>query len=211
VSPSPPGTIVFRGPTNQPRFALTFDDGPSDCTKGLLDLLERRGVKATFFMVGSEVEAHRDVARAVRDTGHEIGLHSMAHLNHDDDADAALADVRDGADTIEHLLGVRLSLFRAPYGHFVLSTLLESERRGWTPIYWSAWGLDWLEAEVPQSIADRAIADLAPGAIVLLHDGRFQKPMHCSRMLEALELILDEAEQRGLEPVTVGELLGIES
>jgi len=208
VSPSAPGTIVFRGPTDTARIALTFDDGPSECTRGLLDLLERRGVKATFFMVGSEVESHPDIARAVRDAGHQVGLHSMAHLDHDDAADAALADVREGADAIERLLGVRPALFRAPYGHFVLSTLLESDRRGWTPIYWSAWGLDWLEDEVAQSIADRVIADLAPGTIVLLHDGRRQKPMHCGRMLEALELVLDEAQRRGLEPVTVGELLG---
>jgi peptidoglycan/xylan/chitin deacetylase (PgdA/CDA1 family) len=203
VSPIVPGTIVFRGPADRPRIALTFDDGPSDCTNEVLDLLARHGVKATFFMVGSQVELHPEIARKVRDGGHEVGLHSMHHLDHAGvELDAALADVRDGAEAIGEF-----RLFRAPYGHFVPVTLAESERRGWTPVHWSAWGEDWREGEDTQTIADRVIADLAPGAIVLLHDGRREKRMDCERMLGALELVLAEARRRGLEAVTVSELL----
>ncbi len=207
MSPTVPGTIVFRGPLDRARIALTFDDGPSDCTTKVLELLDRHGVKATFFMDGRQVLEFRDVARRVRDAGHEIGLHSMKHLNHDESGEDALCDVREGAEVIERELEVKLTLFRAPYGHFVLATLLESERRNWTPVYWSAWGEDWKPEETAESIAGRVIADLSPGAIVLLHDGRREKSFECPRLLDALDLILDEARSRRLESVTVSELL----
>jgi peptidoglycan/xylan/chitin deacetylase (PgdA/CDA1 family) len=206
VSPAPPGTIVFRGPTDSGRIALTFDDGPSECTSEVLTVLERHRAKATFFMLGSEVETHVEIALSVRDAGHEIGLHSMTHLDHDQHQDKALADVREGAAAIERELGIQLCLFRPPYGHFFVATLRECESRGWTPVYWSAWGLDWGATDA-QAIAGRVIEDLAPGTIVLLHDGRREKAFDCQRLLEALELILAEAERRGLEPVTVSELL----
>jgi peptidoglycan/xylan/chitin deacetylase (PgdA/CDA1 family) len=169
----------------------------------VLDVLARLDVKATFFMVGGQVKLHPDIAQRVRDGGHDVGLHSMAHLDHAGvGREAALADVRDGAEAIGDV-----RLFRAPYGHFVPATLAESERCGWTPVHWSAWGEDWREGESAETIASRVIADLAPGAIVLLHDGRREKHIECERMLGALELVLAEARSRGLEPVTVSELL----
>jgi peptidoglycan-N-acetylglucosamine deacetylase len=164
-------------------------------------------VKATFFMDGRQVNDHPDIARRVRDRGHEIGVHSMAHLDHDKDVEIALTDVREGAEVIESTLGVELKLFRAPYGHFALTTLREAERRGWVPVHWSAWGMDWNEGEDATTIAARVIADLAPGAIVLLHDCRRDKHVDCGPKLGALELVLAEARRRGLEPVTVSELL----
>ncbi len=208
MTPAAPGAIVFHGPTEAPRFALSFDDGPSPCTGELLDLLAARAVKATFFMVGSQLRREPQIGERVRDEGHEVALHSMAHLDHAEvGAQAASADLLDGAQEIEGALGVRLGLFRAPFGHFVPATLALAEQRGWTSVHWSAWGEDWREGEGASSIAERVIADLRPGAIVLLHDGRREKPIECERMLGALELVLEEAGRRGLTPVTVGELL----
>ena len=148
------------------------------------------------------------IGAQVRDAGHEIGVHSMEHLDHAEvGREASVADVVEGAAAIEQALGVTPRLFRAPYGHFVPGTLAEAERRGWTCVHWSAWGEDWREAETRESIAARAIADLRPGAIVLLHDGRREQAIECERMLGAVEDVLAEARRRGLEPVTVGELL----
>jgi peptidoglycan-N-acetylglucosamine deacetylase len=206
---APAGRIVTHGPSDSGEIALTFDDGPSYCTEQLLELLEHQGLRATFFMVGSQLELLPEVARRVRDAGHEVGVHSMRHLDHAViEREQAVADVVEGADAIERQLDVSVRLFRAPYGRFVPGTLTEAKRRGWTCVHWSAWGVDWQAGESAQSIADRVIADLAPGAIVLLHDGRREKEVDCQRMLEALGLVLAEAKRRGLEPVTVGELLG---
>jgi peptidoglycan/xylan/chitin deacetylase (PgdA/CDA1 family) len=202
------GTIVVHGPSERPRFALTFDDGPGPCTAELLELLDQAGAKATFFLVARQVENDPALARRVRDAGHEIGLHSMAHLDHERlEREQAVADVVDGAALIERELDVELRLFRAPYGHFVPGTLAEAERRRWRCVSWSAWGEDWLAGESADSIAARVLVDLGPGAIVLLHDSRREKAVDCARMLTALESILDDAERRGLEPVTVSELL----
>ncbi len=206
------GAIVAHGPSASARFSLSFDDGPSPCTERLLDLLAGSAVKATFFMVGSQLLREPEIGALVRDAGHEIGVHSMEHLDHAEvGREASVADVVEGAATIEQTLGVAPRLFRAPYGHFVPGTLAEAEaeRGGWTCVHWSAWGEDWREGETRESIAARVIADLRPGAIVLLHDGRREQAIECDHVLGAVEDVLAEAGRRGLEPVTVGELLGL--
>jgi peptidoglycan/xylan/chitin deacetylase (PgdA/CDA1 family) len=203
------GAVVVHGRADTPRFALTFDDGPSPCTAKLLPVLERRGVRATFFMVGSQVERDPGQARAVLAAGHEIGTHSMSHLEHQHaPREEAVADMLDGAKAIERALGMEPRLYRAPYGHFAPGAFAEAERRGWTCVLWSAEGSDWRTGEDAHAIFERIAPDLRPGAIVLLHDGRREKPIDCERMLAALELILNEGERRGLAAVTVGELLG---
>jgi peptidoglycan/xylan/chitin deacetylase (PgdA/CDA1 family) len=203
------GTILVHGPTDLPRFALTFDDGPGAGTRAVLEQLEGRAARGTFFLVGSQVERNSELGRAVRDGGHEVGSHSMTHLDHAEcGRREALADMLEGVAAIERVLGIEPRLYRAPYGHFVPVTLAEAERRGWRCVYWSASGEDWREGETGWSIAGRVLEDLSPGAIVLLHDARHAKPVTCEPMLEALEVVLDEAARRGLEPVTVSELLG---
>jgi peptidoglycan-N-acetylglucosamine deacetylase len=210
VTPAAPGAIVVHGPRERPRFALSFDDGPSGCTEALLEALERRATRATFFMVGSQVELDPGRARAVLAAGHEVGSHSMEHLDHQHaPRSEAVADMVDGAVAIERALGVEPRLYRAPYGHFAPGTLAEAERRGWTCVSWSAEGVDWRAGETAHALFERIAPDLAPGAIVLLHDGRREQAVDCERMIEALGMVLDEATRRGLEPVTVGELLGL--
>jgi peptidoglycan/xylan/chitin deacetylase (PgdA/CDA1 family) len=204
------GAIVVRGPRERPRFALTFDDGPGAGTAAALELLAKRGAKGTFFLVGTELQRHPELGRAIRDAGHELGSHSMAHLDHAEAGrQEALADMIEGAEAIERVLGVEPRLYRAPYGHFVPVTLAEAERRGWTCLYWSASGEDWREGESGTSIAERVLEDLGAGAIVLLHDARHGQPASCGPMLAALDVVLAEAARRGLEPVTVSDLLAV--
>jgi len=74
-------------------------------------------------------------------------------------------------------------------------------------VLWSASGEDWREGETGESISTRILPDLVPGAIVLLHDARRAKPTNCAPMLEGLALVLEESNERGLVPVTVGDLL----
>jgi peptidoglycan/xylan/chitin deacetylase (PgdA/CDA1 family) len=208
VSPGSAGTIVRRGTTRCSRFALTFDDGPGACTGRVLDLLARWRARATFFLVGNQVQRHPDLAHRVRVEGHEVGSHSMTHLDHlEVEPERAVADMVDGAAAIERVLGFEPRLYRGPYGRFVPTTLSEAGQRGWTCVHWSASGNDWVEGETGSSIAGRVIERLAPGVIVLLHDSRRAMPTRCEPMLEALEMLLEEASRRGMEPVTVSELL----
>jgi peptidoglycan/xylan/chitin deacetylase (PgdA/CDA1 family) len=200
--------IFYRGPRELAKVAFTFDDGPSTSTPLVLDLLARHRVKATFFMVGSQVERHPDVVVAVRDAGHEIGSHSMRHHEHQHaERELAVTDMLEGAAAIERVLGIEPRLYRGPYGQFAPGTLAEAERRGWACVLWSAEGSDWRSGETAAAIVERVLPDLREGAIVLLHDGRRELPTDRQAMLEALEQLLAEGARRGLTPVTVSELL----
>lgn len=191
-----------------PRVALTYDDGPGRGTPGVLDLLTRHEARATFFMVGSEVERDPDTARAVRDAGHDVGSHSMRHLDHEAvTPDEAVADMLGGARAIEEALGVEPRLYRAPYGRFVPATVAEAERRGWTCVHWSTLGMDWLEDATPRSVADNVLRDLRPGGIVLLHDSRRAKAMRPEPVVGGTELLLGELARRGLRSVGLSEML----
>src|SRR5258706_7997578 len=73
------GETIWRGKLDTNAVALTFDDGPSEETEAILDVLKEYGIKATFFMIGTQVETFPDVARRVVSEGHEIGNHSLSH------------------------------------------------------------------------------------------------------------------------------------
>jgi peptidoglycan/xylan/chitin deacetylase (PgdA/CDA1 family) len=187
---------------------LTYDDGPGTATPQLLELLGAHGARATFFMVGSEVERDPELARAVTAAGHEIGSHSMHHLDHRAvDPDAAVADMLAGARAIAEVLGFEPALYRAPYGHFTPETVAEAKRLGWTCVHWSALGQDWEEGVTGRTVADRVLPDLAAGAIVLLHDARRAKPIRVEPVVEATSILLDEIRSRGLRATTVGEMM----
>ena len=184
------------------QVALTFDDGPGRSTRALLDLLARHGAQATFFMVGSEALRDPGTARAVVAAGHEVGSHSMRHLDHEAVSEAeAVADMVEGAGAIAQVLGFEPPLYRAPYGHFVPATVAEAHRRGWACVHWSALGEDWLAEATPRSVFDLVVRDLGPGAIVLLHDSRREKPMNPEPVVGGTALLLEELERRGLRAV----------
>jgi peptidoglycan/xylan/chitin deacetylase (PgdA/CDA1 family) len=199
---------VARGAQAGTAVSLTFDDGPGRSTEEILKVLDRHDARATFFMVGSQAERFPHIARWVVSAGHEVGSHTFSHLDHHSVAPSeAVSDMIAGAEAIAGVLGFEPRLYRAPYGHFVPETAAEAERRGWACIYWSALGYDWEEQATPRSVADRVLADLDPGAIVLLHDSRRAKPMDPEPVAGATAILLDEIERRGLRAVPVGEIL----
>jgi peptidoglycan-N-acetylglucosamine deacetylase len=200
--------VVDRGPPESGSVCLTYDDGPGRSTPELLEILARHGARATFFMVGTEVERFPEIARRVVAGGHEVGSHTLIHLDHATiDPAHALADMLAGAEAIERVLGFEPAYYRAPYGHFVQAAVKEAMRRGWTCVHWSALGCDWEEGATPRSVADRVLADLKPGAIVLLHDSRRAKPMNPEPVIGATAILLDEFERSGLRAVTLDEML----
>jgi peptidoglycan/xylan/chitin deacetylase (PgdA/CDA1 family) len=202
------GKVVDRLAPESGGVCLTYDDGPGPNTPQLLDILAQHGARATFFMVGTEVERFPEVARRAVAEGHAVGSHTLAHLDHDAVGPAeAVADMVAGAKAIERALGFEPTLYRAPYGYFVEATVDEATRRGWTCVHWSALGYDWEEEATPRSVGDRVLADLKPGAIVLLHDSRRAKPMEPEPMIGATVLLLGELERRGLKAVTIDEML----
>jgi peptidoglycan/xylan/chitin deacetylase (PgdA/CDA1 family) len=204
-------TIVVHGSPESEHFALTFDDGPErGATDHLLDLLELHDVKATFFCVGDQIERDPQLAHEVLARGHEIGSHTQRHLNHHDREPEALQDFLDGVATLNRVLEVEPDFYRPPYGHFTHKVLAAAEQRRMRSVFWSSWGIDWLEDDA-DTIAARVFEDLRPGAIVLLHDAATYAPRSdCTPTIDAVGMVLTEAERRGLHAVTVGQLLEIQ-
>ena len=200
--------MLYRGHGKRPEVALTYDDGPGTSTRAILDLLAAHGARGTFFMVGSEVQRDPELAREVVTAGHDVGSHSMHHLDHESvGAAASVADMIDGAHAVEGVLGFEPRLYRAPYGHFVPATVAAARERGWTCVHWSAMGEDWDEYATGRSVADRILPDLVAGAIVLLHDSRRAKAMNPEPVIDATRLLLEEMERRSLRGVGVHDIL----
>jgi peptidoglycan/xylan/chitin deacetylase (PgdA/CDA1 family) len=187
--------------------AVTFDDGPHrEGTPAVLEVLASAGVAATFFLVGEQVRARPALARSIADAGHEIALHGDRHtLLLRRRVGALGADLDRATAAIEDATGRPLVLYRPPYGVFSSGALALVRERGLTPVLWSAWGRDWERRATPQSIVRRVARDLAPGAVVLLHDSdAYSSEGSWRRTATALPSVIAAIEDLGLpaEPLS---------
>jgi len=181
--------------------ALTFDDGPHpEGTPATLEVLARRGATATFFLVGEQVDAHPDVARAIVEAGHEVAVHGYRHtLLLRRRARSLSADLDRAVGSIEAATGIAPRLYRPPYGVFSARGLELVRARGWRPLLWSRWGRDWERRATPESIARRASRDLRPGDVVLLHDSdAYSSADSWRRTVAALPSLLDAVAAVGV-------------
>jgi peptidoglycan/xylan/chitin deacetylase (PgdA/CDA1 family) len=201
------GPSVWRGPAERRSIALTFDDGPSESTPELLDLLERRQMRATFFQCGLNVERLPEVAREVAARGHELGNHSHMHPRFYLRSRRFLYEELARAQyIISANTGVTPRLFRAPYGARWPGLGAAQSRLSLLGVMWTVFGRDGvLPAE---GIARRLLGGARNGAILCLHDGHEVRPRPDVRpMLEAVRRVLPELEARGFRLETVSELL----
>lgn len=182
--------------------ALTFDDGPHpQGTPAVLELLREAGAaKATFFLVGEQVEARPTLVAEIVAAGHRVELHSHRHRTQLRQTSRAIRDDADRAcAAIEEAGGQAVADFRPPNGIFSASGLRVVRRRGWRPVLWSQWGRDWDAKATASSIARRCTADVRDGDVVLLHDADYYSaPDSWVRTVAALPAILEALESRGL-------------
>ena len=178
--PPPTRAVLDTTPgTYANTVALTFDDGPSpQWTPQVLDILRARGVKATFFLVGSNVAAHPQIARRIVAEGHVIGNHTYTHPDLDRLSRTAQAGQMDRTDrVIGDVTGVRPCFFRGPYGsHHGTSVKDLAWDRGMNVAGWSRDTRDWETPLSPSSsfqdsIVQRATTPLTAHPTVLMHDG----------------------------------------
>jgi peptidoglycan-N-acetylglucosamine deacetylase len=194
------GPVLSRLPQAAEGVWLTIDDGPSNDTPALLDLLDTHGAKATFFLVGERALARPDLVRAIMARGHGIGNHSQTHPQAWFWALGPRAMRREiGAcqRQLQAITGVAPVWFRAVVGHanpFVSAPLREF---GLARVAWSARGYDAVDGDVERVIGKIA-ADLAPGAIVLLHEGAPH-----GRSVQIVEAVLQRMQAQGLRTVVL--------
>jgi len=189
---------------------LTFDDGPDeDATASVLDALQQCDARATFFLLGSQVIAHPDLALEIVGRGHEIGLHGFGHRRHDRiDAESSRDDLARGSAALEDVLGIRCRWYRPPYGKMSTAAADACRELGMTTVYWSAWGLDWEDVEASR-VASVTLSQIDDGAIVLLHDSALYARRASARpTAEAIPTIAAGVQARGFSLVSLGEAIG---
>jgi peptidoglycan/xylan/chitin deacetylase (PgdA/CDA1 family) len=188
--------------------ALTFDDGPHPvATPTVLAVLARHGVRATFFVLGRELERNPRLGAAAAAHGHEIAVHGWDHrcllrrppfATHDDLARTV--------EVIHRTTGTRPRYVRAPYGVFSTPALVAARRLGLTPVLWTCWGFDWTRRATPASVATTVLRGLTGGGTILLHDSDVAAaPLAWRATAEALPLVLDGCRARGLAVGPLGE------
>ncbi|MCD5390826.1 polysaccharide deacetylase family protein [candidate division NPL-UPA2 bacterium] len=207
------GIIYWHGDTGSHQVALTFDDGPNEpYTSQILDILDEYAVKATFFMVGRNVENFPETARKVKEAGHVIGNHTYSHRGPILNTPPRVAnEISKAEDVIQKVTSISPYLFRPPYGAVGPRVLRQVERLGYVVSQWSVNAGDWRGAS-PQKIKKRVLSQIEDGAIVLMHDGRNLSAGHDrSSTVAALPEIILSLQDRGYKLVTLPELLKLDS
>lgn len=207
--PSVPARAELRKPCRRHenasmKIALTFDDGPHErYTPEILDILEEYGVKATFFVVGSNCERNRSIAEREIGAGHELGNHTYSHPHLKGIRAELLLDEIIMTENILFELGeYRPKLFRPPEGVYSLTVSRTLDRLDYIPVLWTVDTTDW-KLPSAESIADTVLQNVSSGAIILCHDyvsGKSSTP-------DALRIFIPKLLEQGYEFVTVSELL----
>jgi peptidoglycan/xylan/chitin deacetylase (PgdA/CDA1 family) len=201
------GPTVWRGRRDRRAVALTFDDGPSESTPRILDILARHQVPATFFQCGANVERLPEVARAVRQAGHTIGNHSYSHSLYCFRSGRFIEeDLRRAQEAIEAHTGSRPLWFRAPFGARWFGVGRAQRRLRLTGVMWTAIGYDWsLRAD---AVVERIAQRISCGSILCLHDGReLRAKPDIGVTVEAVRRLVPVLLDRGYEFETLSRLL----
>ena len=180
------------------RIALTFDDGPHPYyTDLLLDGLAERSVKATFFLLGENIEGREDVIRRMSEEGHLIGNHTFYHVDINSlSMEEACAEIRDTSEAIRAITGQQVEYVRPPYGNW--NKELECQVM-MIPVFWTLDTLDW-KVKNTDRIVREVLEDVEENDVILMHDSY-------RTTVEAALRIVDELQKKGYEFVTADELI----
>jgi peptidoglycan/xylan/chitin deacetylase (PgdA/CDA1 family) len=198
---------VYRGSRTSPLIALTFDDGPSESTPEILEILGEYKAKAAFFQCGANVRRLPEVARQVAAAGHEIGNHSDTHSRFYLRRSAFIYDeLLRAQNSIHEITGVTPSYLRVPYGARWFGLRQAQRRLGLLGVMWTEIGLDWkLQSK---DVMARISGRISNGAIVCLHDGReLQCAPDIRQTVEVVRRLLPAMLERGYQFVTISSLL----
>lgn len=179
--------------------AITFDDGPHGTnTQKILDILDNHNAKATFFMLGQNVNSNKEIVKDVYTRGNEIGIHTWSHPQLTKLSEESIRnEVKNTSDAIYNITGYRPTLVRPPYGSFNIT--VKNVLKDYSLILWNIDSLDWKSRDEKQ-IVPLVMNDVEDGDIILLHD------IH-STTVPAVEKIVNQLDEQGYQMVTASELL----
>lgn len=177
--------------------ALTFDDGPSRHTARLLDILRDRGIRATFFVVGSQVRYHPQIVQRMRDEGHEIGNHTNTHVSLRHLSPEAQRAEISTVQTALARLGVTARFIRPPYGRYDANTLKIAGEQNMGLMLWSVDSMDWTKQVRIENMKMLFSGQKLRG-VFLFHDTH-------APTVDAMPDVLDRLIADGCQFVTVSE------
>lgn len=206
VGSLPPGTKMSysSAPAPGPFIAMTFDDGPVvPNTPRLLDMLAARGIRATFFTVGYNVQRNPNIVRRIVADGHEIANHTWTHGKLSSMSDASVrSELQRSHSALSNITGVAPRMYRPPYGAI---TARQKQwimgEFGYPTILWSVDPQDW-KTRSASTTRSRILNETRPGSIILVHD------IHASS-IDAMPGTLDGLLAKGFRFVTVSQLIGL--
>ncbi len=180
--------------------AITFDDGPSDYTKDIIDLLDKYDVHATFFVIGSKILIYKETIMNMVAKGNEIANHTYSHpwLTHLS-IDETISEIDKTNDLIFDITGTKPTLFRPSYGDINIKVKKAIDM---DIVMWNNDSNDW-RYRSGKTIASRVIKNISDGDIVIMHDTY-------KRSYDALKIIIPKLKEMDYQIVTVSQLKEIE-
>ena len=184
----------------RPMLALTFDDGPSKYTEKILDVLAEVGGKATFCLIGNQIDNYPDTVRRAANEGHELAVHTWDHKELTALKSREIyTELRKTGDKITEVCGVTPRILRPSYGLVNDNIKSVAAAMDLIIVNWSVDTLDW-KTKNAKSTTDAILRGAADGAIVLCHD-------LYGATAEAMQTVIPALVDRGYQLVTVSELL----
>ncbi len=197
--------VYFNKKNSQMKIALTFDDGPHPrYTPQILDILDKYGIKATFFVIGENAKFYPDALIETTKRGHEIANHTYSHITLSSSNLYKLqGEIEKCEAEIFNFTEHKTKLFRPPEGMVCSEMTSVADNLDYTVILWNLDTKDWAHTP-PDEIAQNVINNIKPGDVILMHDfiGRN------SPTPKALEIFIPVLLEQGYKFVTVSELIG---
>ena len=199
-------TFFTRGSLDIKEVALSFDDGPGSNSKDILKILDKKDIKATFFLLGTSVAKRPKLVKEIYIKGHELANHTYTHINfykyNEEDKEEKIKDeLLLCQDLIKDITGFRTKLVRFPNGYSKEDALDIAKESNYKVVNWT-FGIDWDKDLTQEEMLELYFENTKSGTIFLMHD--LQKNTKLTKMLP---LLIDKLKNKGYKFVTVGEII----
>ena len=199
------GTSIYKDDnTNDKEIALTFDDGPhKEYTEQILQILDDYDIKATFYVIGINAEAHPEILQMISKKGHEIGNHTDSHIDcSKTNYEKIRSDIITNHNVIKSICNVEPTTFRTPGGIKSDHVNKIAEEMKYKIIFWNIDTKDWMHRSA-EDIKNNIIKNVSAGSIILFHDYIYGE----ANTQEALRMTLPTLIEMGYKFTTVSELI----